>query len=570
MKKHSLEAQRSSKVENAHPARRLTKESLRAAEDARRALEDRIVQLEDKLRSNRDDLKDPTISTEAESWQHRLSDNSRRSSVVEQQQPSYVLFLTVFVCCVSPILFGSSVAFTSPSLSTMQRERSASGSYPPSHLGAFASTLEGSSYAAILNVGCVLGAFSGSFLSDRFGRRTTLIVSAFPHLCAWTASSYASDWMLLCHLRALIGWGVGVGSAVTPVYISEVSTVGLRGCLGAANQLAITIGILIANIMGSYVFVEEGAFCQWRHLCLFNGVLSLVLISLVFAPESPKWLASRGKAEAARDSLRKLRSNDPSREMYELLLLVNSSGNHKFLQVSVFASLRKCRRSLTIGIGLCIFQQFSGINAVLMYLAAICAKAGMDHNAAVFSMVAQVVLTGLACILVERAGRRLLLLFATATMTVACSVLAYYYFATGSYVMWAPSWLPMLGICMYIVGFSLGMGPIPWVILGEIFPTEVRSSASSLATATNWTCSFLVTLFFVPMVDLLNKLRPDGEFGQAIVFAIFGVVCSFSFVFVFGLVPETKGKAVTDILMLLGCSCKIDADDTKKSYGSFV
>merc|ERR1712048_370839 len=155
----------------------------------------------------------------------------------------------------------------------------------------------------------------------------------------------------------------------------------------------------------------------------------------------------------------------------------------------------------------------------------ICTKAGMSHpqHAAVFSMVAQVFLTLLACVLVERAGRRVLLLFATATMTIACFVLAYY-FAADIHGMWAPSWLALLGICVYIVGFSLGMGPIPWLILGEIFPIEIRSSAASLAVVTGWSFAFLVTLFFKPMVELISK---------QVTFTLFGLVCCTCFIFVF-------------------------------------
>jgi len=327
---------------------------------------------------------------------------------------------------------------------------------------------------------------------------------------------------------------------------------------------AITIGILLANVMGSYVFIEEAGSCQWRHLCLFNAALSVILFCLLCAPESPRWLASRGKAEAARNALRKLRCNDPSREMHELLLLVNASGASQAgsHSVSVLAGLRKCRTSLTIGIGLCIFQQFSGINAVLMYLTDICTKAGMENpeHAAVGSMVAQVVLTIVACGLVERAGRRPLLLFATATMSTACMVLSYY-FAAGARGMWAPSWLALVGICWYIVGFSLGMGPIPWLILGEIFPTEVRSSASSLATATNWGCSFLVTLLFEPLVEILSK---------QVIFSVFGVVCFACLVFVLIMVPETKGRPVAEILILLGCTLNSKADDAAQGYGSFA
>merc|ERR1719382_717039 len=153
-------------------------------------------------------------------------------------------------------------------------------------------------------------------------------------------------------------------------------------------------------------------------------------------------------------------------------------------------------------------------------------------------MAAQVALTAVACTLVERAGRRPLLLFATTTMCVSHLLLSYYYVAS-SHGLWAPSWLAILALATFIVGFSLGMGPIPWLILAEIFPTEVRGTASSIATAVNWGSSFLVCLCFQPLEEALTR---QG------CFFLFAMICLTCFIFVKVLVPETKGKTVEEVL----------------------
>lgn len=456
----------------------------------------------------------------------------------QTSKASSTLLLAVAICCVSPILFGLSLGFTSPSQSTLVGDLNDE----PADLNVIPENVM-SWYAAIINIGAVIGAFAGSALSDRVGRRKTLALTAVPHFVAWFGSSFAQDWKLMCLLRFIIGCAVGIGSAVTPVYISEVATVDLRGSLGCANQLSVTIGIFLANLVGSFVFIDDQV-CQWRHMCFFIAILSLPLVVMLVMPESPKWLASKGMANATRQSLKRLRANDASQEAEEMLASSSSGpAATEHQQTMITPSLADYKKSMLIGIGLCVFQQFSGINAVIFFTGSICEQAGVPNPSAsaMVSMGAQVLLTGLACVLIERAGRRGLLLFASSTMAIALFILSYYFLAQ-DLGLWGPSWMALIGLGLFIMGFSLGLGPIPWLIIGEIFPTEVRSSASSCATAANWSSSFIVTLAFSHMEALLTK---EGTF------AFFGTVCVTCFVFVYAVVPETRGKSIDDVLLAL-------------------
>mmetsp|Transcript_77254 Transcript_77254/g.121989 ORF Transcript_77254/g.121989 Transcript_77254/m.121989 type:complete len:516 (-) Transcript_77254:97-1644(-) len=456
------------------------------------------------------------------------------------QKASLTLYLSVLVCCVSPLLFGISIAFTSPTQQTMEGDKANT----PEYLRVVTKDVE-SLYASLFNVGAVVGAFSGSFMSERLGRKKTLCLTTVPHVIGWVATSFLSNDILLICFRLLIGWGVGVGSAVTPVYINEISTSELRGALGAANQLSVTIGIFLVNAVGAYGFsVTEGSdtFVQWRSICLLNAGITLLLLPVSMMPESPKWLAGQKRSEDAKRALERLRAEGTStNEANQLLAEVAK-------QVSIdtegsSAGLRSYRKSLVIALAMQLFQQLSGVNAVMMYTSKICAQAGVEdsNSVAMIVMGAQVILTGVSCLLMEKAGRRLLLLFGSGCMTTGSVLLAYYFLAE-EFNFWGPSPIALVGLGIFILGFSLGLGPIPWLLVGEIFPTEVRGMASSIATATNWAASFLVTLTFS---NLQHAITKEGTFF------LFSMICMLCFIFVMAKVPETKGKSVDEVLAIL-------------------
>lgn len=507
-------------------------------------------------------------------------------------KPSKTLFFSVFICLFSPLLFGFSLAFTSPAQETMlghmQNITGGEQRAPPEDLIVFDNAGQASAFASIINIGCMIGSFVGAGLSDKYGRRVALAISAVPLFMTWPLVGLLSNWLALTLLRLVMGIGVGIGSAVAPCYIGEVATLELRGALGAMNQLSITLGIFFANLMGTFLFVagDGDKFCQWRYLAYFCGALGVCVLSTMFIPESPRFYAKQGDLANTRRSLMKLRKVTENFDE-ELMEIVNQTpalrramsirgtelgqssqglvaavaraaeptqqtqsgnaqlGSDELEEEQQAASIcaTRYRKSFIVGIGLLIFQQMSGCNAIIFYVSSICTEAGIPNAnlAGTMAMAAQAVFTLAACVLMEKFNRRTFLFFSMSVCAASNFAIAWYFYAQ-SQDQNPPAMFALSAIGLFIVGFSFGLGPIPWLMLAELFTTEVRGVASSIAIATNWGCSFLVTLGFSTMLDVL---------GHAGTFFMFGAVVSFGLLFVACIVPETRGKNIDEVLAAL-------------------
>lgn len=490
-------------------------------------------------------------------------------------KPSRTLFGSVGVCLFSPLLFGYCLGFTSPAQPTMQGV--AASGYKPQDLTVFddAIPFQASAFASIINIGCLIGAFLAPVISDRYGRTKALAASAVPMVIAYLLLYFTQNWMVLTFLRLLMGIGVGMGSATSPCYIGEVSTLELRGALGACNQLAITIGIFFANYFGTFVFVtgETSEFCQWRDMALFGAALATCIIFCAFIPESPRFYAKQGNLKMTRSSLMSLREVNTTFDQ-ELMEIINqtpalaravASGAQEahrdgfgFADNGAAAvvpptseepedveavQLSKYWKSVSIGIGLLFFQQLSGCNAIIFFVSPICKSAGMTDAslAGTVAMGAQVVCTLIACLVMEKAGRRTMLIGSMTVCGLSHVGLATYYLAANNGYN-PPSMLALVFISGYIIGFSFGLGPIPWLMLAELFPTEVRGVASSIAIAANWLFSFLVTLVF----DSLMK-----GLGEPGTFALFAIIVGVGITTWVWILPETRGKNIEEVLLAL-------------------
>lgn len=475
---------------------------------------------------------------------------------------SPLLFVAVLVCCVSHFMYGFSLCFTSPAQSSMEgkpKVRYVSGQvvevFPPSDLAVFLPA-QFTFYAALFTMGALAGAFMGSAMSNRYGRKRTLELSACPHVVSWLATAWFADPVLLTMARMLTGFAVGIGAAVMPCYISEVSTISVRGPLGAVSQLYLTCGLFATNLLGSYatvVKVEEHTFCDWRRLALLGMMFAAVLFFMAFMPESPKWLAQQGHVQAAKLALRRLRVGDTTAEEIELEAAVGlrtprpGDGGGSSRTVALSYSLSDCRVSLIIAMAMLFFLQFSGITAVMMFTTDICAKAGMTNAelCTVSVMVARIVFGGASCAVVETMGRRRLLQSSSFVMGVCHVALSYYYSLMGG--AWeAPPWVALAALSLYVTAFASGMGPVPWIIVGEIFPVEVAGVASAMATSVGWVSSFVVCVGF-------RHLQATVGIGGAFLF--FSMPCFACTLFVTALLPETKGKSIEEVLQALNSGC---------------
>ncbi|TKY55824.1 Sugar transporter ERD6 6 [Spatholobus suberectus] len=471
------------------------------------------------------DLQKPFLHTG--SW-YKMG--SRQSSIMGSstqviRDGAVSVLFCVLIVALGPIQFGFTGGYSSPTQEAIVRDLKLSVS-------------EFSLFGSLSNVGAMVGAIASGQIAEYIGRKGSLMIASIPNIIGWLAISFAKDSSFLFMGRLLEGFGVGIISYVVPVYIAEIAPQDMRGGLGSVNQLSVTIGILLAYVLGLFV--------NWRVLAILGILPCTVLIpGLFFIPESPRWLAKMGMTDEFETSLQVLRGfdTDISVEVLEIKRSVASTGKRATIR---FADLKRKRYwfPLMVGIGLLVLQQLSGINGVLFYSTTIFANAGISSsNVATVGLGAiQVIATGIATWLVDKSGRRLLLIISSSVTTVSLLIvsIAFYLEAVVSEDSRLYSLLGILsvvGLVVMVIGFSLGLGPIPWLIMSEILPVNIKSLAGSLATLGNYLTSWVITM----TANLLLSWSSGGTF------TIYTVVAAFTIAFVAIWVPETKGRTLEEI-----------------------
>lgn len=471
------------------------------------------------------DLRKPFLHTG--SW-YRMG--SRQSSIMGSsaqiiRDNSVSVLLCVLIVALGPIQFGFTCGYSSPTQSEII-----------SDLGL--SLSEFSIFGSLSNVGAMVGAIASGQIAEYIGRKGSLMIASIPNIIGWLAISFAQDSSFLYMGRLLEGFGVGVISYTVPVYIAEISPQNMRGGLGSVNQLSVTLGILLAYVLGLFV--------NWRVLAVLGILPCTILIpGLFFIPESPRWLAKMGMTEDFEASLQVLRGfdTDISVEVTEIKRSVASTGKRTTIQ---FSDLKRKRYwfPLMVGIGLLMLQQLSGINGVLFYSSNIFEAAGISSSdiATVGLGVIQVIATGVTTWLVDKAGRRLLLIVSSSGMTLSLLLVSVAFYlkdviSEDSRFYSILGILSLVGLVALVITFSLGVGAIPWVIMSEILPVSIKGLAGSIATLANWLTSWAVTV----TANLLLSWSKGGTF------AIYTLMTAFTIVFVTLWVPETKGRTLEEI-----------------------
>jgi len=395
-------------------------------------------------------------------------------------------------------------------------------------------TVEEIVVSAVL-AGAVLGSVLGGALSDRFGRRKMIILSGiiFTASAIGTALAPTVSWLIAG--RAVSGIAIGIASFISPMYIAELAPAQVRGALVAVNMLAITTGIVVAYLVDYALSGSQG----WR---LMFGLAAIPSISLVagmwMLPDSPRWLISRSKIAQATLALRRLRTeSDISPEIADIQQSMGKQSG-TWMQELVRPSIKM---PLIVGTVLAVFQQTTGINTVMYYSPTIFKFAGIIG-------VGPAILAGaglaavmwcfhvLAIFLLDRVGRRPLLLIGIAGQVFGLAVLgaAFKIEQLASF----KSDVAIAGLVIYVASFAVGLGPIFWLLISEIFPLRVRGAAMSAVTMTNWAMNLAVAVTFLTLVAALGR----GE-----TFWLYGVIAVAAWVFSYRLVPETKGKTLEQI-----------------------
>lgn len=461
----------------------------------------------------------------------------------------------IFTVLIAPLLFGVIIGTTGPSIDTMKNEvRDQDNNIIrldlPNRYVVFDRT-QAAWFASLVTIGAMIGALASGYIADAIGFKRTILLTVPMYTASFLAMYAASNVALLFAARTVTGIAVGINSFIAPTYIADLSPVKLRGFLGASNQLCITLGILLVYFFGMKFrvtgnltdtphfdaemnplvdaetvptpSVNVGAFCNWRLLALVNVVPSIVLGLLAgFIPESPTWVAT------------KLKVSEPVGSDVS-----GTEQSSDTLKPTMWRLLMKSRKQLMVGVVLQFFQQFSGINAVMFFCTSIMRETRVAH-AETYSatvMLEQVLVTGVAVMLMDFAGRKVLLLVGASVMAAACGIIGLYFLlvnlnVTGIFI------IVLIGMYSYIAAFSIGVGAIPWLILGEIFPAETRAAGASIATCANWIFAFVVTLAYQPAAAVLTT--------QGVMW-FFGICCIGLVIFTALCVPETNGKTFEEI-----------------------
>jgi SP family sugar porter-like MFS transporter len=412
-------------------------------------------------------------------------------------------------------------------------------------------------------VGCIVGAMVSGWLSDRFGRRVPLIIAAIAFTLSAVGTALANDFDWFVFWRIVGGVGIGLASALAPVYIAEISPAEKRGRFVAINQLTIVIGVLAAQLVNlmiaepvasaatqAEILQTWNAQIGWRYMFGAEGVPAVLFLLLMFVvPESPRWLAKANRYPQAEKVLRRIGSVEYAQ--HTLSDIRHSLGSEN-QQVPLSALWQpKVRPIVVMGVVLAVFQQWCGINVIFNYAQEIFASAGFDINDTLKSIVAtgliNLIFTLLALPLVDRIGRRRLMQYGAAGLTII-------YVLIGMAYSFGIMGLPVLLLVLVAIAiYAVTLAPVTWVLLSEIFPNRVRGTAMATCTLALWVACFVLTYTF----PLLNV-----ALGAAGSFFLYGAICLAGWAFVQLKVPETKGVSLEVLEQQLGQS-KAEREATK-------
>jgi len=395
------------------------------------------------------------------------------------------------------------------------------------------SDLDQQAIVASLLIGAVAGALVAGRLADLLGRRRTIIAAGWVYVAGAAGSALAQNVWQLAGARFVLGLAVGAASFVAPMYIAEMTPQQIRGGTVTFNQLMLTSGILVAYIAN---WALKGLPGNWRWMVGLAAAPGLVLaIGMLSVPESPRWLAERRRHDDARRVLQRIYGKENvDAELRDIRQAAGrQAGHHALLSPAV-------RPMLVVGAGLAAFQQFVGINTVIYYAPTILSFTGISAGSAltktVFIGVTNVVFTIVAILLLDRVGRRALLLAGTAGLVVALTVLGLFF-----QLSWLQRHAPQVALgalLLYIASFAIGLGPVFWLMISEIYPLNVRGPAESTASAVNWAANFAVSFTFLTLVSALTR---SGAFW---LYAAIGVA---AIGFILTRVPETRNRSLEDI-----------------------
>jgi SP family arabinose:H+ symporter-like MFS transporter len=438
---------------------------------------------------------------------------------MKTQSSFYPVFIS-FIAALGGLLFAFDAAIISGVVPFIQSKFSLSGT-------------ETGWIVSSLVLGCTVGVILSGAPADKFGRKKPLMLSAFLFLIAVIGEALTNSVGVFVVFRVIAGFSVGISSMVSPMYIAEIAPAKRRGQLVSLYQFTIVIGILL-GFMSNSMLVNTGGADNWRIMLSVMIVPAIVfLVGLFFVPESPRWLIQKNQGDKALKTLQKINGETDAAKEFEAIsnsLKDKSDSSYK----AVFAPAM--RLPLFVGVGLAVLQQITGINAIMYYAPTIFAKSGLSVDSAIFQTilvgVINLVFSLIAVFVVDRLGRKPLLVIGSSLMTISLLTVA------ASFAYNLDSMITLTAILVFIASFAVSLGPVTWVMISEVFPNNVRGKAMSISIVSLWLACFFVALLF-PI--LLEKIGIGNTF---LVFAFFSFI---SLLFNLKFVKETKGKELEEI-----------------------
>lgn len=433
------------------------------------------------------------------------------------------------------MIIGLISAYTSPALASMSSENST--------LHIKIDGEEASWIGSLMPLGALIGGIIGGALIEKLGRKKTSIITAVPFIFTWILIAFATNIWMVYASRAIGGLCVGIASLSLPVYLAEAVQPEMRGVLGLLPTTIGNAGILIIYVAGSYM--------DWRYLSVVCAVLSVpFLICMMLIPETPRWFVANGRDRDAQNSLQWLRGQgaDITTEMSDIQNTYYSAKkeNSEKLKISDFKK-REYYRPTLVSLGLMFLQQMCGINPVIFYTVLIFQVSGSSVDNNLSTIIVGVVNFGatlVANVFIDKLGRKVLLAISDIAMIISLTGLGTFFYFKEHFPESVEgfAWVPLGSFMVFVIGFSLGAGPIPWLMLGEIFPAKIRGAGGAIMTAFHWILTFGIIKIFPAFIL---------KFGISVIFYLFTIVCVLGLFFIKFYVPETRNRSLEEIELKL-------------------
>ncbi|XP_058797921.1 facilitated trehalose transporter Tret1-like isoform X2 [Phymastichus coffea] len=428
---------------------------------------------------------------------------------------------------------GAILGWTSPILPKLSRNNPISSD---NQLLRPITTDEGSWIGSLVALGVMFGSFASGYLGEWLGRKRGLLMSTFPFIVGWLLVGTAKHIGQIYAGRFILGLGVSIPFTLLPMYIGEISEASIRGALGSFLQLFITFGFLFSYSVGPYIsYTIFWLLCTSLHIGFY--------VCFMIMPESPYFLLSKGREVEAAEALARFRGKSVAgveKEIEQIQVEIDEAYRVKTSWADVFKD-RVNRKAIVLTSILMTFQEFMGIDVVLFYTEDIFRNAGTKNTAmsAIIIGVVQMLSSVLTPLVVDRSGRKILLIISSVGSGITVGILGtFFYLQTIEYDLSSVWWVPLATLVVYMIAYSIGWGPIPWTVMGEMFAPAVKPKASSICVCAIWTFSFLTTKFFTNV---------EKAFGTHTGFWFFSFCCAINIVFIVMFFPETKGKTLSEI-----------------------